>query len=166
MDDTGEIIPENNDNEGGGAGVPNGPANVATLQAQLDTMQHLMTQQMQLMQLQIQNNTNNANAALPPQPPAAPTVALPPAPQQQPQSLLAPTPQLAQTQQAQAVSTVKRVTIPSGRYNMNSHELRTYTKDCNDFKKLTACTDEQAVLQMRLNMDEALKQAVDANYSN
>ena len=49
---------------------------------------------------------------------------------------------------------------------MNSHELRTYTKDCNDFKKLTACTDEQAVLQMRLNMDEPLKQAVDANYAD
>ena len=47
---------------------------------------------------------------------------------------------------------------------MNSHEFRTYTKDYTDFKKLTACTDEQAVLQMRMNMDETLKQAVDANY--
>ena len=71
------------------------------------------------------------------------------------------------TLQPQAASTtIKRVIIPSGRYYMNSHELRTYTKDCTDFKKLTACTDEQAVLQMRMNMDESLKQAIDANYGN
>ena len=49
---------------------------------------------------------------------------------------------------------------------MNSHELRTYTKDCTDFQKLTACTDQQAVLQMRMNMDETLKQAIDANYAS
>ena len=47
---------------------------------------------------------------------------------------------------------------------MNSHELRTYSKDCYDFQKLTAC-DEQAVLQMRMNMDESLKQSIDANYA-
>ena len=49
---------------------------------------------------------------------------------------------------------------------MNSHELRTHTKDCNDFKKLNACTDEQAVLQMRMNMEEPLKQAIDAKYAH
>ena len=67
---------------------------------------------------------------------------------------------------SRAVSTVKRATIPSGRYDMNSHEFRTYAKDCTDFKKLTGCTDEQTVLQMRMSMDTALKQAVDANYGN
>ena len=67
---------------------------------------------------------------------------------------------------SQAVSTVKRATIPSARYDMNCHEFRTYAKDCTDFKKLTGCTDEQTVLQMRMSMDTALKQAVDANYGN
>ena len=42
---------------------------------------------------------------------------------------------------SRAVSTVKRATIPSGRYDMNSHEFRTYAKDCTDFKKLTGCTE-------------------------
>ena len=100
-------------------------ATICPLQDQINSMQQLMSQQLQLMQLQMQNTT----------------------------------PQAAST-------TIKRVIIPSGRYDMNSHELRTYTKDCTDFKKLTACTDEQAILQMRMNMDESLKQAIDANYGN
>ena len=47
---------------------------------------------------------------------------------------------------------------------MSAHEFRTYKKDCTDFKKLTGYSDEQTVLQMRIHMDAALKQAVDANY--
>ena len=81
------------------------PAQAVSIQAQLDTMQQLMTQQMQLMQMQMQNTTNSASASL----------------QQQQQQQ-----QQQQSMQAQAASAVKRVAIPSGRYNMNSHELRTY----------------------------------------
>ena len=133
---TGDIPP-------GGAppgGVP--PAiTPEAMQIQMQTMQQLMNQQMELLRLQMQNNAVVAQQITPP--------------------VTAPQPQ-----QAEAVSSIKRANAPCGRYDMNSHELRTYTKDCNDFKKLTACTDEQAVLQMRLNMDEPLKQAIDANYSS
>ena len=143
MDSNGNETGNDGNNDANAHVTP--PANTASIQAQLDTMQQLMAQQMQLMQMQMQNTTNSASASL----------------QQQQQQQ-----QQQQSMQAQAVSAVKRVTIPSGRYNINSHELRTYSKDCNDFQKLTMCTDEQAVLQMRMNMDEALKQAVDANYSD
>ena len=106
------------DNEGEGEITP------ATMQQQMAAMQQLMTQQMNLLRLQMQNNA--ANVAQPPQPVLPPT-----------------------QQQAEAVSSaVKRATVPCGRYDMNSHELRTYTKDCTDFQKLTSCTDEQAVLQV------------------
>ena len=67
---------------------------------------------------------------------------------------------------AQAAPTVRRIPIPAARYDMTSHEFRTYKKDCEDYKKLTGYTDEQTVLQMRINMDSAQKQAVDANYSS
>ena len=49
---------------------------------------------------------------------------------------------------------------------MTSHEFRTYKKDCIDFQKLTNYSDEQTVLQMRINTDAPLKQAIDANYSS
>ena len=133
---TGDVTP--------GGAPPGGVPPVITpeaMQIQMQTMQQLMNQQMELFRLQMQIN---------------PVVA-----QQTPPPVTAPPPQ-----QAEAVSSIKRANAPCGRYDMNSHELRTYTKDCNDFQKLTACTDEQAVLQMRLNMDEPLKQAIDANYSS
>ena len=38
---------------------------------------------------------------------------------------------------AQATSTVRRISTPAARYDMNSHEFRTYKKDCLDYQKLT-----------------------------
>ena len=67
---------------------------------------------------------------------------------------------------AEAASTVRRLSTPAARYDMTSHEFRSYKKDCLDFKKLMRYRDEQTVLQMRITMDSALKQAIDANYSN
>ena len=58
---------------------------------------------------------------------------------------------------------VKHIKAPEGRYDMNSSEFRMYTKDWRDFKTLTRFTDEQLVLQMRLNMDADLKRAIDTN---
>ena len=49
---------------------------------------------------------------------------------------------------------------------MNPGEFRTYRKDCLDYKKLTQFTNEQVVLQMRLNMDLDLKRAIDINYKD
>ena len=66
---------------------------------------------------------------------------------------------------SQAASTIKRLDAPTARYDMTSHEFRSYKKDCIDFQKLTNSTDIQVVLQMRINMDAPLKQAIDANYS-
>lgn len=63
-------------------------------------------------------------------------------------------------------SQVKQVNVPEGRYNMTLQEYRTYKKDCIDYKKLTNYSDEQVVLQMRLNMDGDLKRAIDTNYGN
>ena len=67
---------------------------------------------------------------------------------------------------AEAASTVRRLSTPTARYDMTSHEFRSYKKDCLDFKKLMRYSDEQTVLQMRITMDSTLKQAIDANYSN
>ena len=61
-------------------------------------------------------------------------------------------------------SHVKHVKAPEGRYDMNAAEYRMYSKDCRDFKTLTHFTDEQIVIQMRLNMDAQLKRAVDTNF--
>ena len=60
---------------------------------------------------------------------------------------------------------VRQVKVPDGHYNMNLSEYRTYCKDCRDYKTLTNYTDNQVVLQMRLNMDNDLKRAIDTNYS-
>ena len=59
---------------------------------------------------------------------------------------------------------IKHVKAPEGRYDMKSGEFRIYSKDCRDFKKLTNHSDEQVVIQMRLNMDEELKRAIDTNF--
>ena len=75
-------------------------------------------------------------------------------------------PNQQQAQIRQAAGTVKRIDTPSARYDMSAHEFRTYKKDCIDFKKLTGYSDEQTVLQMRIHMDTALKQAIDANFSD
>ncbi len=69
-----------------------------------------------------------------------------------------------QVQVQTAMPTPKNVKPPEGRYNMSLLEFRTYAKDCMDYKTLTRYTDEQIVLQMRLNMDSDLKLAVDTNY--
>ena len=59
---------------------------------------------------------------------------------------------------------IKHVKAPEGRYDMKSGEFRIYSKDYRDFKKLTKQSDEDIVIQMRLNMDEELKRAVDTNF--
>ena len=59
---------------------------------------------------------------------------------------------------------VRQVKVPEGRYHMSLTEYRTYRKDCRDYVFLTQYTDQQVVLQMRLNMDAELKRAVDTNY--
>ena len=70
---------------------------------------------------------------------------------------------LATTSQQQP-KVVRQVKVPEGRYNMNLTDFRTYKKDCVDYQKLTSYSDEQVVLQMRLNMDSDLKRAVDTNF--
>ena len=47
---------------------------------------------------------------------------------------------------------------------MNPNEFRTFSKDCRDYKKLTNYSDEQIVLQVRMNMDADLKRSVDVNF--
>ena len=59
---------------------------------------------------------------------------------------------------------VRQVKVPEGSYNMSVAEFRTFRKDCMDYKILTHYTNQQVVLQMRLNMDSDLKRAVDTNY--
>ena len=61
---------------------------------------------------------------------------------------------------------VKNIKAPEGRYDMSTTEFRMYYKDCRDFMKLTEFTDEQIVIQMRLNMDADLKRAVDTNFGD
>ena len=61
---------------------------------------------------------------------------------------------------------LRQVKVPEGQYNMNPGEFRTYKKDCLDYKKLTQFTNEQVILQMRLNMDLDLKHAIDINYKD
>ena len=61
-------------------------------------------------------------------------------------------------------SIVKNVKVPEGRYNMSLAEYRTYVNDCNAYQVLTGYTDNQIVLQLRLNMDAELKRSVDVNY--
>ena len=67
-------------------------------------------------------------------------------------------------QNVQNATVPKNVKVPEGRYNMSLSEYRTYSKDCIDYKTLTGYRDDQIVLQMRLNMDSDLKQAIDTNY--
>ena len=59
---------------------------------------------------------------------------------------------------------VRQVKVPQGNYNMSLVDYRTYKKDCIDYKKLTKNSDDQIVLQLRLNMDNDLKRAIDTNY--
>lgn len=76
---------------------------------------------------------------------------------------LSPMQQQASPHQNAAVP--KNVRVPEGRYTMSLTEYRTYSRDCTDYKSLmTGYTDRQIVLQLRLNMDNDLKQAIDTNY--
>ena len=59
---------------------------------------------------------------------------------------------------------VKNIKAPEGR--MSTAEFRMYSKDCRDFMKLTQFTNEQIVIQMRLNMDADLKRVVDTNFGD
>ena len=59
---------------------------------------------------------------------------------------------------------VKNVKVPEGHYTMSLSEYRTFRKDCIDYRKLTQYSDEQIVLQIRMNMDAALKRAIDTNF--
>ena len=58
---------------------------------------------------------------------------------------------------------VRQVKCPEGRYNMTPAEFRSYKQDCIDYKKLTRYSDQEVVMQLRLNMDTDLKHAVDTN---
>ena len=60
---------------------------------------------------------------------------------------------------------VRHIKVLDGYYNMNLSEYRTYCEDCRDYKTFTNYADNQAVLQMRLNMDSDLKRATDTNSS-
>ena len=62
--------------------------------------------------------------------------------------------------------TMKNVKVPECRYDMNPLEFRVFSKDVNDYKHLTELTDEQVVIQIRLNMDNSLKRVIDTNYPN
>ena len=65
-----------------------------------------------------------------------------------------------------ATPAVKKCKVPVGTYNMSPAEFRSYSKDIKDFQKLTGYTDNQVVLQIRLNMDSELKRCIDTNYPN
>jgi hypothetical protein len=62
MDGNGNETGNHGNNDANAHFTP--PAQAVSIQAQLDTMQQLMTQQMQLMQMQMQNTTNSASASL------------------------------------------------------------------------------------------------------
>ena len=61
---------------------------------------------------------------------------------------------------------VRQVKVPQGNYNMSPCDYRTYRKDCIDYKKLTQNLDGQIVLQLRLNMENDLKRAIDTNFKD
>ena len=61
---------------------------------------------------------------------------------------------------------IKQVKVPDGRYEMNRGELRTFIKDCRDYKKLTKYSDAEIILQLRLHMDQTLKRAIDINHGS
>ena len=58
---------------------------------------------------------------------------------------------------------VKQVKCPEGRYDMTPAEFRSYKQDCIDYKKLTRYTEQEVVMQLRLNMDADLKRAIDTD---
>ena len=49
---------------------------------------------------------------------------------------------------------------------MSLSDLKTYSRDCYDYQTLTNYTDNQIVLQMRMNMDSDLKRSIDLNHSD
>ena len=61
---------------------------------------------------------------------------------------------------------VRQVKCPEGHYNMTPAEFRSYRQDCIDYKKLTRYSDQEVVMQIRLNMDTDLKRAVDTNFKS
>ena len=65
-----------------------------------------------------------------------------------------------------ATPVVKNVKVLEGRHDMNRNEFRTFAKDCRDYRKLVSYTDAQIVLQIRMNMDNDLKRAIDVNYKD
>ena len=117
------------------------------MEQQMEAMQKFMEKQMQMMQMQMQlqqqnttnNNTNNNSAN---------------------------NNETARNEMAVPTSVVKHVKVPEGRYDMNSNEFRTFSKDCRDYKKLTNYSDVQVVLQIRMNMDSDLKRATDINFKD
>ena len=110
---------------------------------QMESMQKLMETQIQMLQLQLQQNNITAGT-----------------------SINNPSNIGLGDEMAMPVSIVKNVKVPEGRYDMNSNEFRTFRKDCHHYKKLTQYSDEQVVLQIRMNMDSDLKRAVDVNFKD
>ena len=105
---------------------------------QMQAMQKLMDTQFQMMKMQMEQ-------------------------QQQQQPAAAATATQNDGAMAAPASIVKNVKVPEGRHDMNPNEFRTFSKDCRDYKKLTQYSDQQIVLQIRLNMDAELKRAIDVN---
>ena len=141
-------MPGNDPNDNGAQEtVQHADPGTAALQ-QVQAMQKLMETQMEMMRMQMQQQQqqNTANAAAATAAAAAATNAT------------APTNNTMATP-----AMVKNVKVPEGRHDMNPNEFRTFAKDCRDYKKLTSYTDEQIVLQIRMNMDTELKRAVDVN---
>ena len=62
--------------------------------------------------------------------------------------------------------TMKNTKVPEGRYDISVAEYRTFVKDVDGYKTLTQLSDAQIVLQLRLNMDPALKAAVVTNFQD
>ena len=103
---------------------------------QMQAMQKMMETQLEMMKIQMQQQTLN--------PPQQPTT-------NNDGAMAAP------------AAIVKNIKVPEGKHDMNPNEFRTFSKDCRDYKKLTKYSDEQIVLQIRLNMDTELKRAIDVN---
>ena len=61
---------------------------------------------------------------------------------------------------------VRQVKFPEGHYNKTPAEFRSYRQDCIDYKKLTRYSDQEVVMQIRLNMDTDLKRAIDTYFKS
>ena len=59
-----------------------------------------------------------------------------------------------------------RTKVPEGSYTMSPADFRSYKKDVDAYKALTNLSDNQIILQLRLNMDADLKRIIDTNHAD